>query len=123
MIDELATRFFAAIEAGDSDAVRACMTPDAAIWHNTDGVEQTVDQVMNVLGFLAANVDGLRYDEVRRDVFADGFVEQHVLRGTLGNGRAVDIPACIVAKVVDGVIVRIDEYLDQKTVEATFSPS
>ena len=44
--DALAARFFAAIEAGDIDAIRAIYAPDARIWHNTDGIEfpgQTVD--------------------------------------------------------------------------------
>ena len=36
----LADRFFAAIEAGDIAAVREIYSPDAEIWHNTDGLVQ-----------------------------------------------------------------------------------
>ncbi len=39
-------------------------------------------------------------------------MEQHVLRGTGPSGAAVEIPACIVARVENGLITRLDEYLD-----------
>ncbi|MGH9269678.1 MAG: hypothetical protein ACRDZ2_00205 [Ilumatobacteraceae bacterium] len=42
MIDDhldLAERFFAAIEAGDLDAVGGIYADEAVIWHNHDGVE------------------------------------------------------------------------------------
>jgi ketosteroid isomerase-like protein len=35
-----------------------------------------------------------------------------VLRGTAPDGTAVAMPACVVAAVADGKVVRIDEYLD-----------
>ena len=40
----LAKRFFAAVTAGDIKAVRACYAEDAIIWHNTDGISQSVDE-------------------------------------------------------------------------------
>ena len=40
---EVADRLFAAIEAGDLDAVAALYAPEAVIWHNHDGVEQPAE--------------------------------------------------------------------------------
>jgi ketosteroid isomerase-like protein len=37
---EVADRLFAAIEAGDIDAVRELYHPDIAVWHNTGGLAQ-----------------------------------------------------------------------------------
>ena len=109
----IADDIFAAIEDGDPARVRACYAPDAVIWHNTDRVEQSVDENLRVLGWLIDTFPRRRYDEVHRHEWHIGFVQQHVLRLTKQDGTVVELPACIVAKVAeDGKITRIDEYLD-----------
>ncbi len=108
---EVAGRLFAAIEAGDVDAQSRLYDDDAVIWHNHDNSEQTKVDNLKVLAWLSRHMTGLRYDEVRRQATSDGFVEQHVLRGEF-RGQPVVVPACIVATVKDGRVVRIDEYLD-----------
>ena len=114
---ELADRLFAAIEAGDIDAVRDLYAPDAVVWHNTDGVEQDVEANLATLRWCADNLGGMRYADVRRRVDDDGFVQQHVLVAGSRSGVEVAVPACIVATVRDGRIARIDEYLDSAQVE------
>jgi ketosteroid isomerase-like protein len=109
---ELCEQLFAAIASGDTEAVRGIYAQDAVIWHNNDRVEQTPDENLRVLRWVIRNVKDLRYEEVRRHATADGFVQQHVLRGVAPNGTALEIPACIVCTVRDGRIVRLEEYLD-----------
>jgi ketosteroid isomerase-like protein len=108
----VADDIFGAISAGDADAVRRCYAPGAVIWHNFDRVEQTVDDNLRVLGWMIRTFANRSYDEVRRTEFDGGFVQQHVLRLTKQDGTVVELPACIVATVADGLITRIDEYLD-----------
>ena len=110
----IAERLFAAVAAGDVAAVRALYAPEARIWHNVDNVAQTAEENLVVLQWVASHIRGLRYEEVRRQATADGFVQQHVLRGTVGDGVPVEIPACLVATIRDGRITRLDEYLDSK---------
>jgi ketosteroid isomerase-like protein len=112
----MADRLFAAVERGDIDAVRAIYAPDAVIWHNHDGVTQTVDENLRVLAWVAKNVTGFRYEDVRRTATPDGFVEQHVLRGRAPNGEELRVDACIVCTVLDGRVTRLDEYLDSAQV-------
>lgn len=107
-----ADRFVGAIERGDTDAVRACYDPDAKLWHNTDGIEQTVDQNMKVLDFFVRKLPDRHYRIVRREALPDGFLQQHVLEATLPDGRPFRMSACCVVQVKDGVITRLDEYLD-----------
>jgi ketosteroid isomerase-like protein len=109
---DLAARFLAAVTAGDVAAVRAMYAPDAAIWHNHDGVTQGVEQNLAVLTWIAKNVTNFRYEEARLQPTPTGFVEQHVTRGRAPNGAEIAIAACIVCTVVDGRITRVDEYLD-----------
>lgn len=115
---ELAERFFAAIEAGDVDAARAMYAPDAEIWHNTDGVVQTRDDNARTLAWMTANLGAIRYTDVRRSATEDGFVQQHVLVATNRAGQPVEVPACIVISVRDGLVTRLDEYLDSASVAA-----
>ena len=117
-VHAIAERFFAAIEAGDVAAVRQLYAPDAAIWHNTDGVVQTPDDNARTLGWITANLRDVRYTEVRRAATDDGFVQQHVLVATNRAGARVEVPACIVTTVRDGRITRLDEYLDSACVTA-----
>jgi ketosteroid isomerase-like protein len=110
----IAERLFAAVAAGDLAGVRALYAPDVRVWHNVDNVAQTAEENLVTLQWVAANIRDLRYEEVRRQATADGFVQQHVLRGTVGDGVAVEIPACLVATIRDGRITRLDEYLDSR---------
>ena len=96
---DFAERFVGAIQSGDTETVRACYAPDAKLWHNNDGIEQTVDQNMKVLDWFIRTLP-------------DGFMQQHVLEATLPDGTKWAMDACVVVKVENGVITRLDEYLD-----------
>ena len=108
---EIAERFFRAIEAGDVEAIRAIYAPDAVIWHNNDGLEQTVDENLRVLSWVAANLKNRHYRVKRRAAIPGGFLQQHVLEAETANGPFA-MPACIVVEIKDGRISRLDEYLD-----------
>ena len=109
---DVADQLFAAIEEGDLDAVRALYAPDAVIWHNTDGVEQSVEQNLGVLRWVVDHLADRTYEEVRRFPTASGFVQQHVLRCTRRDGVRAEVPACLVVTCDDGRITRLEEYLD-----------
>ena len=107
----VADALFAAIEAGDTDALVGLYHSDAKIWHNFDQVEQSVEENMKVLRFLVRSLSDRRYEEVRRVMLDDGFVQQHVLRGTTPRG-AFEMPAMMRVWIDGGKVSRIEEYLD-----------
>jgi uncharacterized protein len=111
-IDALADRMFAAIEAGDVEAVRGLYADDVTVWHNFDDADQNREQNLRTLGWMHAHVTGLRYTDVRRIVLDHGFVQQHVLKATARNGVAMSIPAILHIYCTDGQITRVEEYLD-----------
>ena len=108
----LADRFVAAIEKRDVDTVRACYAPDARIWHNNDGKVQSVDDNIKGVHWIHKVLSGVQYDVKRRLAIPGGFLQEHVLRGTLPGGEAFAMPACVVCTVEGGVITALDEYLD-----------
>ena len=118
----LAERFFAAVARGDIAGVREIYATDAEIWHNYDGSTQDVEQNLRVLAAATSNIRGFRYEEVRRQRTDHGFVQQHVLRGNLPGGGALDVPACIVCTVKDGRITRLEEYFDSAHIAGLVGP-
>jgi ketosteroid isomerase-like protein len=112
----LAKRFFDAVESGDIAALYACYSPDAKIWHNTDGAEQTRDDNAKTLKGFVKLISNRVYANRRLGVFDGGFVQQHELRGVRADGVAVRLAACIVCAVEDGLITRLDEYFDSAQV-------
>lgn len=112
-LDALIGRFVAAIQAGDVDTVREIYAPDAAIWHNFDEREQTVDENVVTLTDLHRRATGLEYTEIQRFASPGGLVEQHVLIGQ-AKGGPLRMPAMIRFWVEDGRITRLEEYLDTR---------
>ena len=109
---QLAESFFNAIERGDLETVRAIYAPDAIIWHNTDNAAVTAEENLESLESFIRNVPERHYTRRRLEVFEGGFVEQHLLRAKLPGGKEVSLSACIVCKVREGHITRLDEYFD-----------
>ena len=117
--DELVDRFFAALVAGDSDALRAVYAPDATIWHNTGGMSEEFSNqsaednvVMNAM--IAKLMPGHRFDHVRRAHVDEGVFQLTVLRGELA-GQPVEHHMAIWIKIEGGRITRIEEYFDSVT--------
>ena len=109
----LAKRFFDYVEQGDVDGLVACYAPDAKIWHNTDGLEQSPEDNRRTLKGMTERIVDREYAERRVNVFPGGFSHQHVLRGTRKHdGVRLELPACIVCQVEGGKITRLDEYFD-----------
>jgi ketosteroid isomerase-like protein len=119
--DSIASRFFAAVERGDLDAVRDLYAPDVQVWHNVTNRTQTRDENLKLLKYFTARVSERRYEVHAREFFPGGFVQRHTLHGTLASGEAIGAPVCLVVHVSGGKIVRLYEYLDPATVGAVFA--
>jgi ketosteroid isomerase-like protein len=111
-IRELCERFFDAYEHKRADVLDDLYSEDCIIWHNVFGKDTTRDE-----NIAAMRVDkGQRrrtYDDRTIDVFHDGFVIQYSLGGVMHSGHVGPaLRICIVGRVRDGKITRIDEYMD-----------
>jgi ketosteroid isomerase-like protein len=108
----IAERFFTAIERGDIDTVKAIYAPDARIWHSHVQKEQSVEENLRVLAWIARNLKNHRYRVHRRVAFPGGFLQQHTAEMDLPSGP-FSMPACVVVELKeDGRISRLEEYLD-----------
>ena len=113
----LAKSFFDALEQGDVSILRKVYAPNVEIWHNTDGLIQTLEENETTLKSFVGRISARKYDQRRTEAFKGGFVQQHVLTGVRKDGVKLALPACIVCAVKDGRITRLDEYFDSAAVE------
>lgn len=109
---EIAAQLFDAIERGDVAAVGDLYTEDIEIWHNYDDAVQNRKQNLATLAGLIARISDRKYDKRQVEVFAGGFIQQHVLRGVRADGVQVAMPGVLIGRLRGDKIARLDEYLD-----------
>jgi ketosteroid isomerase-like protein len=112
VIAALARKFFDSVEGGDIQAVIDCYVADPRIWHNTDGKEMTLAELVAALRGLGDHYPERRFKDRRVHVFGGGFVQQHTFWARHLDGHEIQVAACVVGRVLDGRIARLDEYLD-----------
>jgi ketosteroid isomerase-like protein len=119
-LDDVATKFFTAIERGDLEAVRDLYASDVEVWHNVTARVQSREENLQLLETFTSRVSDLRYEVLARDFFADGFVQRHILHGRVKSDDAIHAPVCVVIYVSQGRIRRLFEYLDAASVAVAF---
>ena len=107
-------RLFGALGGGDIDAAVACFAPDGTVWHSFDCVVHDRDSMArDWAGFVGAFPERA-FADARRQATADGCVQQHLMVGRTATGVRKAWPVCVVVRVDrDGLIVRLDEYIDR----------
>lgn len=112
-IDELANRFFGAVESGDIETFVSCYGPDARIWHSRDEADTDVQQNREMQEMFKARVKNRRFEIVSRNIFDGGFVQEHVVHGIMPDGSAMRLPVLLIAHLDNsGLFNRISEYFD-----------
>lgn len=112
-IIDTADQLFAAIADGDADAVTALWSDDVTVWHTGDERDNDKARALKVIRWYVGATSYRRYEVLDRQVFDGGFVQQHILHCTNLGGEQLALRVCLVVKIGDdGLIRRIDEYLD-----------
>ena len=82
----IANRFFDGLLAGDLDELQAACAPGSVLWINLTEQDRPLEASLPGFARLHGKVPDLRMDAVRRRGVPGGFVEQHVLAGTMPSG-------------------------------------
>jgi ketosteroid isomerase-like protein len=115
----VADRMFAAIERGDVAALAGMWSDDVVVWRLGGGRERDKPRALTVIEWFVANTADRRYEVLDRQLFDGGFVQQHIVHATAVSGSPVTFRACLIVKLAgDGLINRIDEYLDSADLAA-----
>jgi ketosteroid isomerase-like protein len=113
VIAEVADQLFAAIERSDETTLRQLFDDDIAVWRVGARRDNDKERALKVLRWFIDVSAQRRHEIVDRQLFPDGFVQQHILHATGRNGGSIAPRVCIVIKLgINGLISRIDEYFD-----------
>ena len=108
---EIAKALFDALSSDDDQAVRALCAPDMSVRQNNNP-PMGLDALLRFNGAVHRVVKDFRYEGAVRSATTTGFVEEHAVRGTLPDGKALDLQACVVADVRGGKVTGVREYVD-----------
>lgn len=114
-----AERLTEATASGDEEAFREMFVPDMVLWHNTDGVEQTLDASVEGWLSLHALFYSLDLTDVSYQITDAGYVQQHTWQMAISEEQTLPMPACwVVSLADDGRVARVDEYMDSTQLAA-----
>jgi ketosteroid isomerase-like protein len=113
VIAEVADQLFAAIERSDETTLTQLFDDDIAVWRVGARRDNDKERALKVLRWFIGVTTQRRYEILDRQLFTDGFVQQHILHATGHDGALIAMRVCIVIKLgVNALISRIDEYFD-----------
>jgi ketosteroid isomerase-like protein len=115
--EAVADALFEAIETGDFAAAEALYAPDIGVWHNFSRAAQDKTTNLQVLR-QSRQAYEMSYDIKDRIVDGNRIIQQHTLTTRLPDGQTFILPAAIFITVQNGLITRIEEYLDSGQVNA-----
>ncbi|MGV0787537.1 nuclear transport factor 2 family protein [Mycolicibacterium sp. XJ2] len=123
VVTDVADRLFAAIEAGDRDAISRLWHDDIVVWKVADR-DRDKDRALRVLHWFIDTTSQRRYEVIDRQLFDGGLVQQHILHATGHNGGVIAMRVGIIIKLgADGRIGRIDEYFDPADIAPLLDPT
>jgi ketosteroid isomerase-like protein len=112
-VEELIAGFDAGLDGTDPSAMIATLAPGAVVWHDYDRKIVDARENMAAVATLAQIVRDAKMERVRVEEFDGGFLYQFVLHATvIASGKPFEMHNCIVATTADGLVTRIDEYVD-----------
>ena len=122
--NDIADRMFAAIEDGDGATLAALWSDDVTVWRQGGGPVRDKPRALKVIAWFVDATTDRRYEVLDRQIFDGGFVQQHVVHAHGSGGAPLSIRACLVVRVnPDGLISRIDEYLDPADLAPLMRPT
>ena len=122
--NDIADRMFAAIENGNGAQLAALWSDDVTVWRQGGGPVRDKPRALKVIAWFVDSTADRRYEVMDRQIFDGGFVQQHVVHAHDSGGAPLAFRACLVVRVnPDGLITRIDEYLDPADLAPLMRPT
>jgi ketosteroid isomerase-like protein len=108
----IAGRLTRAIATADVDDLRRLYSRDAVVWHSTDQVEMSVNQVLDLVRAIR-NVAACTVEVSSTLVTERGFVQTQKNTYTFRDGTGTAFHAALLVTLDgNGQILRLEEYLD-----------
>ena len=120
-LNALTDQFFTLSAAGDAAGLAAMCSEDARIKQNIAD-EGDVDSLVNTIEGMKALGLTVRYSDVRRVIADTAVTEEHRATITRTDGVEASSDICVVLRFdEDGLITRLDEYVDGAAFASVFA--
>jgi ketosteroid isomerase-like protein len=106
-------RLYDALARGDVAGARDCVTDDLVVWHSFDRLPMRLDDVVVAWEQLVSGFPDRAFVDVRRSPVHGGWVQRHTMVATAISGARVAWPLCLFVTLDDGLVARMDEYIDR----------
>ena len=114
-------QLFTAFAAADLETARTLCSPGLVAKQNVSD-EFGLDRLMAFVARMPAMGVTVAYSDVRRVVADDAVTEQHLVTLTREDGTTASSDVCVILRYDDeGLVVRLDEYLDPTAFAAVLS--
>lgn len=110
--EALSAQFEHHVKNYTAEGFASVVTDDVVMWHNFSNRELSGAELYTYLESAKPMFDAIEFSDKHILATAEGWVQQHRVATTVGDGIAVSRPVCVVFTVKDDKISRIDEYLD-----------
>jgi ketosteroid isomerase-like protein len=113
---EVADRLGSAVQRRSKEMIGEVFSDDIVIWYGATGLTMGKGENLELWERVFAVTSELQYRNIRRYLIDGGVVQQHQVVGTFSDNEPLPtLEACIVMKITDDKIIRIDEYFDRSS--------
>lgn len=112
----LAKTLFTALQKNDANAVRALCHPKLLAYQNL-APAMDLETLLDFTNKVTQKVPNFRYENPIIHSTEAGFVEEHLVRGTLNDSEELELAVCVVAEVINGKVTVMREYVDSSAAQ------
>jgi ketosteroid isomerase-like protein len=101
-----------AVNRGSVDDVLALLSSDAVYWNNVTHTDAARDALATQLRIDFELFGDFRYADVHVNVTDEGFMLRMQAQVQARNGKSAAFPVCVVGRIEEGLIVRLEDWAD-----------
>jgi ketosteroid isomerase-like protein len=119
--DEVADRFFRAIEQADLAVVSDLYGEELRVWHSSDGAVKGKAESLAILQAVH-KLGQLKYNVIERVFDGERLAQRHDLIITKHSGEVFTLHIALFMTIENGQITSIHEYVDAAAITAIMAP-
>jgi ketosteroid isomerase-like protein len=104
----------------DLGIARSLFAPGATVWNAMGDATMTVQDGLRLLQAVLDVTSELSYTDVRVTPTAQGYLDQHYVHVVMKSGQHIRFPAIMVVTINDGLITRLEEYIEANSAAPIF---
>jgi ketosteroid isomerase-like protein len=111
-VDQVIDALLDTLRTHSTEGLAALASPDFVQWNTVDLQERSLDELARTLRWQRDQVPDVSVRVHKRLLTIEGAVLALQLQGATRGGEPYRVDACLVLTVEDGLLIRVDEYLN-----------